>query len=501
MDTHPLHTGATPPLPAWDRFAPWMPLLFALIAFLCWGGRPLWDTSEARYGQAAFEMMTTHDWLTPSLGGVPHLTKPPLSYWLIASGMKLFGVNAWGARFFLSVSFLLTIFAVQSLGRAMGFEPRKAAAAALVYATAVIPFGGGHTLTTDGFLVLWETVGVLAAWQVWRGARNRQPLWRMIWRMIFWAAFGLAFLTKGPPGCLPLLVIPVFLRLRQGEPLPRLFSPAGLALFLFVSLSWFGLMIWRQPGLLDYFLQDELIQRVFTTGHHRNAPFWIYAPVLVIGMAPWLPLWPWMIKRVWGFRPGQNKRLNDWQLFLVLWTIIPLIIFTIAKSRLVFYVLPLFVPLALGFGHLLIDELLPRLSGCAGWQRAAKVTAMLWMLLMLIYTNDMGLIFPDRSLHQAAAAFDQAAAKAAPGSQLYWLWAGRQQYSLAFSMRRIIKETETIIPRNALKKNSPQPLYITEEQTLTAASADGRLAPFVRPMVLIRAQGYALFAMPQGEDK
>lgn len=472
-----------------------MPLVFVLIAFLCWGGRPLWDTSEARYGQAAFEMVTTDNWLTPTLAGVPHLTKPPLSYWLIALGLKLFGVNAWGARFFLSVSFLLTIFAVQSLGRAMGFERRKAAAAALIYATAVIPFGGGHTLTTDGFLVLFETIGVLAAWQVWQGARERQPLWRMI----FWAAFGLAFLTKGPPGCLPLLVIPVFLRLRQGEPLPRLFSPAGLALFLMISLSWFGLIIWRQPDLLNYFLQDELIQRVFTTGHHRNAPFWIYAPVLVIGMAPWLPLWPWMIKRVWGYRPGQNRLLGDWQIFLVLWTAIPLIIFTIAKSRLVFYVLPLFVPLALGFGHVLIDELLPRLSHCAGWRKAAKVTASVWMMLMLIYTNDM--IFPDRSLHEAAGVFDKAATKAAPGSQLYWIWAGRQQYSLAFSMQRIIKETESVLPQISGEENSRQPLYVTTEESLTAASADGRLPPFSRPVVLVRAQGYALFAVKQGEEQ
>lgn len=118
----------------------------------------------------------------------------------------------------------------------MGFDPRKAAAAAMIYATAVITFGGGHTLTTDGFLVLFETIGVLAAWQVWRGARERQPLWRMI----FWTAFGLAFLTKGPPGCLPLLVIPVFLRLRQGEPLPPPLLPcrAGPVSDDFAVLVW-----------------------------------------------------------------------------------------------------------------------------------------------------------------------------------------------------------------------------------------------------------------------
>lgn len=495
MNNQLSHGGTGPATPDWERLVPWAPLLFAAIAFLCWGARPLWDPSEARYGQAAFEMMSNDHWLTPTLGGVPHLTKPPLSYWLIGAGMNLFGVNPWGARFFLSVSFFLTILAVQYLGRSMGFEPRKAVASALIYATAAIPFAAGHTLTTDGFLVLWETIGILAAWRVWHGAPQRHPLWRLI----FWGAFGLAFLTKGPPGCLPLLVVPLFLRLRRGDPLPPLFSVSGLVLFLSLALSWYGLMIWQQSGLLDYFVGNEFFKRIFTSEHHRNAPFWIYAPVLFFGMTPWLPLWYRLIKEIWRHRPGGNRCLDDWQLFLALWFLIPLTIFTAAQSRLVFYVLPLFVPLSLGFGHLFIEEF-PRLTHRPGWRRTAGITATLWLMAMLFYTSGTGLFFPDRSLNQAAAIFTRAAANAEPSTPLYWIWAGRQRYSLAFSMHRVIVSTETILPCGDSEENSLQPLYVTEEQTLAAAATDGRLTS-LRPVVLARAQSYALFSVRQEADQ
>ena len=479
--------------PLWDRFARWAPLLFVAVAFLCWGGRTLWDTSEARYGQAAYEMIHAHNWLMPALGGQPHLTKPPLSYWLMALGMELFGINAWGARFFLSASFLATIFAVQQLARSMGFEPRKALAAALIYATAAIPFAGGHTLTTDGFLVLWETMGVLAAWQVWRGTPER----RSRWRLIFWAAFGLAFLTKGPPGWLPLLAIASFLWLRSDKNRARLFSGTGLFLFLIISFSWYGLMVWQHHDLLGYFLKDEVYKRVFTTEHHRNAPFWIYPPILLAGVGPWMVLWPWLGRQWWQYRPSTGKRLDDWQLFCLLWLLISLLIFTISKSRLIFYVLPLFVPLSLALSQVLIDELLPRLSNHVGWRRGALSVTVVWTTVMVIYTGGMELFTTTRSLRPAARVFREAIAEEATPSQLYWLWAGKQRYSLAFYMHQVVRDTETVRP---LQETTPQPLYVTEEQVFAAAGRDGRLAANGRPRVLATAQGYVLFAMEPAQQ-
>ncbi len=485
--------------PGGEWLVPWMPLAFAVIAFLCWGCRDLWDPTEARYGQAAFEMLHSHNWLTPTLAGAPHLTKPPLSYWLIALGMKIFGVNPWGARFFLSCSFLATLFAVQSLGKTMGFASREAKVAALIYATSAIPFAGGHTLSTDGFLVFWETLGVLAAWRVWRGQGHGVSFWRLI----FWVSFGLAFLTKGPPGLLPFVAIAVFHFLRR---LPErhegdfpdkkngLFSVGGFLLFVVISFSWYGLLVWQQHDLIGYFLGDEVYNRIFTANHHRDAPFWIYFPILVAGVGPWLIVWPRAVRQWWQFRPGTGKKMEDWQLFCLLWIVLSLLIFMISKSRLVFYVLPLFVPISLILGHECLETLNSFPFTRARWRQGGMVVAGLWMLAMVAYTTGMGWFFPQAHLRPAAHIFKEALALENQGNyQVYWLWTGRQRYSLSFSMGQIIRVAETILPQYA--GISSTPYYITEEKILAIVDQNGWHAFGGPPRVLARAQGMVLFTM------
>src|SRR5664280_1178295 len=56
------------------------------------------DDSDAVLAQAARTMLTTGDWVTPRLDGVPYLEKPPLQYWMMTVSYKVFGVHDWAAR-------------------------------------------------------------------------------------------------------------------------------------------------------------------------------------------------------------------------------------------------------------------------------------------------------------------------------------------------------------------------------------------------------------------
>ena len=78
----------------------------------------------------------------------------------------------------------------------------------------------------------------------------------MSWLALMWAAFGLAFLTKGPPALLPLLAIVAFDLLRGARVRHRLFDIAGLALFVLRALPWYVAVISGNPGLLHYFIGD-----------------------------------------------------------------------------------------------------------------------------------------------------------------------------------------------------------------------------------------------------
>ena len=64
-----------------------------ILAFAFQGSRGLWEPDEGRYVRCAYEMLKAGDWLTPRLNGTPHFTKPPVTYWLIASGLSVFGMN------------------------------------------------------------------------------------------------------------------------------------------------------------------------------------------------------------------------------------------------------------------------------------------------------------------------------------------------------------------------------------------------------------------------
>src|SRR5262245_18029396 len=91
------------PLPAADR----RPLLrgerivliaaIALVWFLAWA-HPLYPPDEGRYGSTSATMAENGQWLVPFFRGKPHLTNPPLAYWLEATGVLAFGRSAIAIR-------------------------------------------------------------------------------------------------------------------------------------------------------------------------------------------------------------------------------------------------------------------------------------------------------------------------------------------------------------------------------------------------------------------
>jgi len=71
------------------------------------------------------------------------------------------------------------------------------------------------------------------------------------WAVGMWCFLGLAFLTKGPVGLLPLCSFIVFLTvLRQFRRLKELAHPLGIALFVMIGLGWYIFIVARDPSLL-----------------------------------------------------------------------------------------------------------------------------------------------------------------------------------------------------------------------------------------------------------
>lgn len=340
--------GVWPTAAAATRVIGWLSLFLVILAFAFQGSRGLYEPDEGRYTNVALQMLDSGNWWIPHLHAEqPHLTKPPLTYWAVAASVKVFGHNEWAARLPNALAFVLTGLCVYAIAMMLGIRPAWLASA--IWATLLGPFVSANVITTDTLLAFFETAAMAAFVRAQYG-RDR---WR-VWLVLMWLAFGFAFLTKGPPALLPLLVVLIWTLWQKPRLAARqLFAPAGLALFAVVGLGWFVSVVIGQRELFQYFFKYEFIERIASDTHDRNASlsgiFKVYLPAMIGGALPWL-LVP-LTRRLRRPASGRSALDAPTRRLLWLWWLLPLAFFCAARSRMPLYVLPLFVPLALLLAH------------------------------------------------------------------------------------------------------------------------------------------------------
>ena len=97
-----------------------LPALTLCTFFFLLGSRSLNQPDEGRYSEIAREMIETGNWLVPHFWYLPHLDKPPMTYWLVAASMKLFGQNEWAVRLPVALAGISGVWAVFLLGCSHG---------------------------------------------------------------------------------------------------------------------------------------------------------------------------------------------------------------------------------------------------------------------------------------------------------------------------------------------------------------------------------------------
>jgi len=329
------------PASHWARAGVWALVLFTLFYQL--GGRALNEPDEGRYAEVGREMMATGDWLTPRLNGIPHLSKPPLTYWLVGISLHVFGVNEFAARLPSALAALGTLVALYLMVR--GAADEKAALWAVVLLTSsAMFFLSARLLTADMLLTCWITWSVWAVWH------------RSHWLFVFLA---LGFLTKGPVA----VVLPLFALVGWRPPLREFRWGIGLLVFLAISLPWFVLLAIQNPELWRYFLVREVVQRVVSGEHGRSKPVWFFVPVLLGGFLPWT------------FLVFQRRRLDPATRMWAAWILLGLLLFSLSQSKLPTYVLVLMPPMAA----------LAALSEPRRWQNALTAAALAFAVGLLAY--------------------------------------------------------------------------------------------------------------------
>ncbi len=363
------------------------------LAFLFQGSRGIWQPDEGYYVGTAVTMMEKQTLLIPYLGeDEVFLDKPPLVYWGIVAGVKLFGHNEFAARFFHGVSFLLTAVLTGLIGWELFKDKTVGMLAIFIYSTMVVPFMAANFITPDTLLTLWTTVAMLFFWKS-TIPDGRRPLWQMF----LCTAIGVGFLAKGPAVLIPCLGAFVFLAVR-GQ-LVRYFSSywsiVGLALFIIVGLGWYIWIGVKIPESFSYFFDSQIWGRLVSERYKRNPGLsgaLIYIPVLIFGSLPWSFIWIEKRNLIGKILFSKNswKILADRPapLFLLCWFFVPLLILCIASSKLGLYSLPIFPALAIATAKLWKDKL-PSMNGLITRERIKLfvrpvILSIVWVVLLVL---------------------------------------------------------------------------------------------------------------------
>jgi 4-amino-4-deoxy-L-arabinose transferase-like glycosyltransferase len=310
---------------------------------------------EPRYAQVAREMLARHDWITPTLGGKPWLEKPPLYYWQAMLAYSIFGVNDWSARLPSAVDATLLVFAVYVFLKRLraGFQLDGA----LITASAAGVIGFARAASTDMPLAAMFTIALLA-WYAWYEAESYLNL------ALFYVFLALGVLAKGPVApLLAAVIIALFAAAKHDfKLLVRTLWIPGILLFCAVSLPWYAAVQIRNPEFFRVFILEHNLARFGTNLYHHPEPFWYFIPVTLTGLIPWTVCFLASLGesvRVWWTERQQMLASEDALIvFLMIWLIVPVIFFSLSKSKLPGYIVP-----ALPAGALLLAEFLrPRVS-------------------------------------------------------------------------------------------------------------------------------------------
>lgn len=306
-------------------------IFFQIYLFIGTNSSPFFETTEGRYAEIAREMYINSDYLEPTFHGIKHFHKPPFAYWMMTLGMKLFGLNAFGLRFFGCIASIIGLIATYFTAKLFNNDDKFAFFVSIVLSSSLLYFIVSRMLATDIYLTAFTMASLYFLF--------RQIFYRKSYSNVcFYSLFlGLAFLTKGPVvfifTLLPYFCCKLFFTNHR-----KVFSLSeilvGLSIFSIIGLPWYLVVIYKYPELLHYFLGDQVVARVVENKFNRDAPFYYFIPTLLITFFPFVL---YLLKGVFKL-----KKIPQNIIILYIYILVPFIIFSINRAKLITYIVPFY---------------------------------------------------------------------------------------------------------------------------------------------------------------
>jgi 4-amino-4-deoxy-L-arabinose transferase-like glycosyltransferase len=331
-------------------------LLVAIVALLAgwtlfWqlGRGSLNDWDEATYAEVAHEMVQTGDWLTPRWNGFPYHEKPPLMYWLMAAGLRVGLSPELAVRLPAACAGAIVILLTLLLGRALFCTWTGITAATLLLIASTAWWSNLVQLSRQGMMDVPLTALTLWTLLHWWHGRSRPRRW--LWIGL---SLGLAVLVKSFQA-IPIILIVATIALFD-VPASWLFArshrkraliAAGLAIIVFLPWNTAQLYLHGRDFVEGYALiHFKKIARVESVS--RGSSYYLEA--LNDAVPHWWVLGvPAMLFAIWRLISTGDRRA----LLLLAWLGIPFVLYSLAATKLPWYIVVAHPAIALGVAWLL----------------------------------------------------------------------------------------------------------------------------------------------------
>jgi hypothetical protein len=352
---------------------------YGLTPFLGGDGLGLVGADEPRYAQIAHEMLVRFDaaptlkerlsaCVTPYLYGHPWLEKPALYYWRAMFIFQDFGVHDWAARLpSFTFAFIMAALIYLHMRR---FRPGGHLDAALITVACAGIMAFARGASTDMQMAAPLAIGLLG-WYAWYETNSK------FWLYDIYFFTGLATLAKGPIApVLAFLIIAAFAFLRRewNIILRSLWWP-GVVLYFAMVLPWFIAVQHQNPTFFHEFFLNQNLQRFATDRYQHHQPLWYYLAVVPLSLMPWTVISAralidgiqtsvaeWRLRRSRVGKPLPKRAGDAFPEFLVLWALIPVVVFSLSQSKLPGYILPSIPPITILTGDYLYRRRQPGLN-------------------------------------------------------------------------------------------------------------------------------------------
>ncbi len=343
----PLALGKTVERVFWPLFGAVLALML-FNAFFALDTTHIRDFDEARYGVAASEMLHAHSALVTTYAGTTEFwnLKPPLGYWLQELSYVVFGETPFALRAPAAFSGLVIVALTVLFGRRMA-GPGVGLLSGAILATC-FGFLGHHAVRSGDLdvplaLVLFPLLYLVPKLEVERWSRLAVGL-----------ILGLAFLIKSF-AILPFVVaVGIYGMVSRGRDSWR-WWPVPVLVAALIAVTWAVARSVAEDSweFVYRMVAEDLFQRSTSQIDPGGSSLWDYVGALFDRMAPW----PLLILLAMTFATRAARRRFESTRWLLLWcyALIPVVLFTIARTHHSWYIVPTYPAWAILAGASIID--------------------------------------------------------------------------------------------------------------------------------------------------